>query len=344
MQDDGQRGGQAHVNTLSITRNCEMNVRAARRFSNVRRLFVLCLLEPTTEDGDYVVLSTDAAMCLVPFVSTFPKLEYLFAGCRTYDEEYECEDLTTYDDFCIGPDNHIELMQGLITSFCGAFKTGSLPDCLGTLEGIASCVDICRPCFESGAASGTSPGCSFCTNICSYLPLAEVFHRGYDYDSFCFSWGHLLKLILQRPGGLTYAKKKLTRLLEDFLVNLFCIGADSVKLTDEEILGLRQRFKEYQGQQFVLFLSDACFTGAKEALPYLCKTLQIRKEVVKQKVNDCFRDHSKTCCFPSLLWTDFEIGLPVDRGEISIVLDDSTDPALSRVRETGAVEGLIEGH
>ena len=34
-----------------------------------------------------------------------------------------------------------------------------------------------------------------------------------------------------------------------------------------------------------------------------------------------------------------EIGLPVDRGEISIVLDDSTDPALSRVRETGAVEG-----
>ena len=164
-----------------------MNARAARRFSNVglRRLFVLCLLEPTAEDGNYVVLSTDAAICLVPFVSTFPNLECLFAGCRTYDEEYECEDLTTYDsDFCIGPDNHIELMQGLITSFCGAFKTGSLPDCLRTLEGIASCVDFCRPCLESDAACGTSPGCSFCTNVSSYLPLDEAFLRRYDYGSF----------------------------------------------------------------------------------------------------------------------------------------------------------------
>lgn len=308
-----------------------MNVRAARRFSNVRRLFVLCLLKPT-EDEDNVTLSTDSAMCLVSFATTFPKLEYLFAGCKMYDDVFGKEALTSYaNEECVAPDNHNELMQGLITSFCGAFMTGSLPDCFRIVEGISDSVGICRPCLDSDHIPESITHCTFCMSACSCLPLDDVLNTCGRF-SFCFSWAQFYETFFQRPGGVAYAKEKSIRILEDFIGALFC---NSVELRAKERESLQRRFGQHQlVQRYARYISDDNFSSAKDAWPYLCKILQFSKKNVVRCVSDHVRKYSESSCWPkSFVDRLVEIGIPVDRDKFETILDDSTDPVLSLVRE-----------
>ena len=224
----------------------------------------------------------------------------------------------------------LELMQGLIGSFCGAFKSGLFPDCLGTVGGIAKCLDQCRPCRRNAPASSTI--CKFCTNTCLYLPLSDMMTFCCSFN-FCLSWAQYYKLVLQRPGGMAYAKKDLDAFLNNFIVSLFCQGT---YLYPKDRERLQRRFNHYRGEHFINFLSDASFSNAKEAWPYLCRTLQFPQKNIVKCVNDHItcRRSSNACWTKSFIDRLVEIGIPVDRDKFETILDESTDPALSRVRET----------
>ena len=309
-----------HVHTLNIMRSCEMNVRAARRFSNVRDLHVLCLLEPTGDEDD-VVLSTDTAMCLLPLASVFPKLENLFAGCRMYSEFLEEETYQSYfRDDCVGPENHIELMRGLVSSFCGAFKTGLLPNSLEMVEGITSSIDDCRSCNDP---SGTSAACTICKDAVLCLPIADVIHRG-GAHRVCSSKLDFYKALFGRPGGLSRAKKDVDTMFHLFFRELFTL--ESVSTADK--LRLHKTFRNYRGEDMIACIPDKQCTDAKEALSYLCEHLAISEKALKDYMRQkCYLRPWATSSLEKLV----EIGLPVAPEYYERALDDRK-PAMEFIR------------
>ena len=309
-----------YVHTLNIMRSCEMNVRAARRFSNVHDLHVLCLLEPTGEDDD-VILSTDTAMCLLPLVSAFPKLKTLFAGCRMYSEFFEEDTFMTYfRDECVGPDNHIELMRGLVSGFCGAFKTGLLPDSLEMLEGITSSIDDCRSCNDP---SGTSAACTICRDTVLCLPIVDVIHRGGAHH-VCSSKLDFYRALFGRPGGLSRAQKDVDTMFHLYFSNLFSL--ERVSTADK--LRLHKTFRNYRGEDMIACIPDRNYTDAKEAWAYLREHLAISEKAAKDYMHQqCYlRPWAK-----SSLEKLIKIGLPVTPEYFERALDDRK-PAMEFIR------------
>lgn len=129
-----------YVETLNVMKSSELNIPSARRFPNVDELKLLCLLEGTgtfNGDGDeQFTISLETAISTPSFLSAFPRLKEAFVGGRLA-YEYGRVDISYSPEECIGPEDHEEIIRGLIFTTAGAFKSGLLSQGL-MIDGIDS--------------------------------------------------------------------------------------------------------------------------------------------------------------------------------------------------------------
>jgi len=189
----------AHVATLSILNDCELDIPAARRFPNVEHVNILCLVHEAAEHNNPLELnsltfSNIVAIATVPFLQPFPKLSSIFVGGLKRDGEK-----VLYSPHkCLGP-NHAMNFRSLLSSFVGAYKTRALSQEV-SLTGVSeprSFTDLCRQVREEGNVLNHK--CKWCRDACKYLPLK-------DYDYFqsyrlCLSKKIRDEILRHRDGG-----------------------------------------------------------------------------------------------------------------------------------------------
>ena len=106
-----------HVSYLTIYEAAEMNVRAIRRFCNVKRTRIHCI----THDG---ALNPNAVVRVVPYISAFPKLTHCWIGGLGTGQKK----VTHYNvDRCTSPTYHRALFRSMLEALCGAFEADALP-------------------------------------------------------------------------------------------------------------------------------------------------------------------------------------------------------------------------
>lgn len=195
------------VHTLNIMRGCEMHIPATRRFANVERVNILCLLEGTGEfdsDGDELyTISMDVVCRASLFILSFTKLNrVLFAGMlgtlsdrhRTYIDLYSPED-------CRGPDWHQDIFRSLVRSIVGASKTGALTHAID-VGGIVQCIG--QVCPLSKSAQKVSPDCEWCRDIMTHFPLRTLLRCTpllFRSHVSCLPRRDAWEIILKRPGA-----------------------------------------------------------------------------------------------------------------------------------------------
>ena len=122
-----------HVETLNITRSSELVVPAARRFTNVSEVNILCLVSEH-DDQDYHILSRDAAIQTFPFIVSFPHLARVFIGGHYCDNgvwdkfDYRLEGEGGLEGLpgCRKPSDHEAIFRSLVQSLVGGFQSKSL--------------------------------------------------------------------------------------------------------------------------------------------------------------------------------------------------------------------------
>jgi len=250
-----------HTQTLNICNPYELNVRASRRFGNVREVNILCLIAFEHDDQNAHSLVTDAAARSVPFLLSFPKLDTAFLGgiqkliveeLDTDTREYGIK--CGYDPFrCVAPDNHGEIFRSLMMSLCGAFGSKSLPQSLN-LQGILLGHRVCR-------SRNRRPDCSFCRHCCQSLPIRKVVMHYYwsilgssaTAELECLSGRDVLEIIQSRREGRQFLQsdtmflKKYFRTMKyqrlDFTSSPFLRRIPSITTSEEELETYFNRMK-----------------------------------------------------------------------------------------------------
>jgi len=208
-----------HVQTLNICNPYELNVKASRRFGNVREVNILCLIAFEHAFMYEHSLVRDAATRSVPFLLSFPKLDTTFlGGIQILFADSDQLDRLEYDSKCqysptrcVAPDDHADIFRGLMMSLCGAFGSMALPQSLD-LGGIH---DGCRACSETNR----EPGCNFCRDCCRSLPFHNVVDMNYlkiisplssQRAQDCISARDVLEIVSSRPGGREFLEGEIS--------------------------------------------------------------------------------------------------------------------------------------
>ena len=121
-----------YASTLNIVKESEMYIPAARRFTNVEEVNILCLLQGTGEfepfEENYTI-SSGVVNRTIPFLLGFSKLRRSFLGGFT-----KCSDTGNmrfrryyFPPDCVGPKNDKDIFRSLLTLLISASKTGALP-------------------------------------------------------------------------------------------------------------------------------------------------------------------------------------------------------------------------
>jgi len=126
-----------HVETLNIVKASELDAPSARRFRNVSEVNVLCLVsEAHAEDNPdaWMQMCTDAAMRVVPFLSSIPNLERVFLGGqfgrRASNGEVVWHRMVYSAPGCAAQRDHQAVFEDLVQSIAGAFTSGTLSQSL----------------------------------------------------------------------------------------------------------------------------------------------------------------------------------------------------------------------
>ena len=187
-----------HVETLNITKASELVVPAARRFTNVSEVNVMCLL-----DDEYGAICTKSATQAIPFLSSFPNLLYISFGGMYIEETgrnnvvWRCYD---YDvENCPRPEDHQVIFRSLIEHLCGAFRSKSLRS---DLEKIGLVVDYQLDCSLLGEREDSERPCRCCRNIVSSFPFEPIFDSFSSTHALCLPKAELLKMMLGRNEGI----------------------------------------------------------------------------------------------------------------------------------------------
>jgi len=191
-----------HVNVLNITRPRQLNVAAARRFPNVTKMGMYCLVRCFLDSAADMrhVLEADAIGGIIPFLMCFPKLRYVFVGGLQLNRTRNEYVWFGYcSSSCYGPSDHAALYRGLVYSFCGAFQHRALSSAL-CLDGLLSYWKqiTCTPPVESA-----DEPCSLCRRICRTFPLSALIQsfgarEGFPNSDLCIREEELVQIIRTR--------------------------------------------------------------------------------------------------------------------------------------------------
>lgn len=251
-----------HVQTLNVLKATQMFVPAARRFPNVEKVNIFCLLVPNEGRNGLYTFSRDAATRIVPFLIGFLKLKALFAGGLS--EDAKCRGY----QYCSRPENFRDLYRGLIDAFCGAFKAGMLTQQIVSLRGISDCTWRVREC--SDRREDHANPCKWCRDICTYFPLRDVIST----INVCLSDIDRFKVMSKRQGCQRFLQSEpcqpITTLLNN-MTNFFEVPSEeTVSDTGSFWKRLKLLIQQEQlpGDAEVQFIRDASF----EALDVLIES------------------------------------------------------------------------
>ena len=214
-----------HVETLNITNSSELFLPAARRFSNIAEVNVLCLLSASFEECiDRQKISSDAATRTVPFLIGFPNLRRAFIGGLAPNPFYESVwSKITYDFVRCdrepdeGRNDHRLIFRHLLLALIGAFQTRALDaEKITELGGVL--LPFQRTCYNykiDDDLPGPDHSCKLCQDMISCFPLSQVVKTretaSYDCSicrqiiaaSICMTEVDVLKIVEKRPGGVS---------------------------------------------------------------------------------------------------------------------------------------------
>ena len=112
------------VTMLHMNKSSQLYAGIASRYNNVRDIYIYSLIEyhPTDLWEDPSDIDEDTAERVVPFLSSFPKLERVFLGGQndTRDDNVEGY-MPTHET----EDEEKEIMKNLINSFSAGFRSGA---------------------------------------------------------------------------------------------------------------------------------------------------------------------------------------------------------------------------
>ena len=235
-----------YVQVLNITSAFQMYVPAARRFSNVEEVNILCLLAARPSVAEYFGydLSRNAAVRIVPFLTGFPALKKAFVGGLSLNNTERVE----YDrhDRLTRPDDHLTLFRNLVDTFRGASAAGTLPKSLQTLRGISNRLAQVRDCY----AENPDRPCRFCRDVCAHFPLTDVLRV-----SVCLSDYDRYKLLTERPGGRECLQSAMPDRMIDVLnkaTNFFPLRKKDGTGDEKARFNMLQRQGVMRGDNFVL--------------------------------------------------------------------------------------------
>ena len=192
-----------YVRRLTILKSCEVQhlplVRSRRRFENVTRVDIICLVErdPQREEDAPVsikgnMLCTNVVDKIVPFLEMFPKLQ----TCRLGGLEQRNLDwfiLHYHARSCAGPEGHASHFRKLVEQLAVAFERGSLPQGLqlwGVFEGFDT--ETC------GCELDDHGECPLCSRILRTFPLNSLLQLYHFFGRSCYSDNHIEKCIRER--------------------------------------------------------------------------------------------------------------------------------------------------
>ena len=167
-----------YVHTLSFMKSCQLDVPSARRFPNVERVNILCLVgssrSPLTLIGpNNFTICEATSNRVVPLLSVFVKLKSSFLGgvfrcswekhkhaVRPYYHDDESRD--EFDEGMMENDKFKCLLKALL----GALQARLLSPTLEKLGGLTSAILLSPSSFCEGRDEGRD-ACAFCCNLLS---------------------------------------------------------------------------------------------------------------------------------------------------------------------------------
>ena len=313
-----------YVKTINVMNSRELNIAAARRFPNVDVLKILCLLEGTgefNENGDeQFTVSLETAHCTPSFLSAFPRLKEAFVGGRlafdyggpTFDNSYSPEE-------CIGPEDHEEIIRGLVFTTAGAFKSGLLSQSL-MIDGVDSCTwALAKKCRRVAKKS-----CLHCWTLCRHFPFSQILREGFDPSDYCFTESDFWSILGERPGGKQAVEdateERLCKFIEE---SLFSLVDSTVELKAKPIIEIHCR---ELGDTVIWHLSKDSFRELDKVIGAGLDPRRIRKKYFLDEFK-FFIDVSSGLNTEFNIWTKSTViglesrGFPVSCDDI-ITVDD----------------------
>jgi hypothetical protein len=283
-----------HVQTLSIMKESEMYIPAARRFANAEVVNILCLLEGTGERDEAheieffeeFTISETASTRTPTFISSFPKLKSSFLGGVLLQAGQANK--VRYDrDECVGPDNHRDIFRSLVRSLFGAFKTGALRREVELID-LAWSLRDAWSCAEDSRDSDTNP-CQRCRNCIQYLPLEDIIYASVYKQTalFCLNADIIWRFLLERPG----IEMGIKCISEKFLCQVVQLELDtyqSGKIVEESESAFKHLWKKWrldtQMSIQVWFLPESAYEKLDGLMKRGLEPAQIRFEYFFQQM------------------------------------------------------------
>ena len=362
------RDSTPYVTTLSICSERELDIPSARRFPNVTNVNIMCLfrLVDTTVPSDGTVLvrkapriSPNVPSRICPFLQQFPRLKAIFVGMARESPETFRFNLTytRLNYFIPRVECSYDLYKNLLWSFCGAFRTRSLPSDL-TFED--------NPLDSSLELSVLQPWCSspespldedLCREICATFPLNYLLTLNVgglrdDYGPFnvCLETHEFYEIIRRRNDHQDFARlspRRLQILIDRHWKALSFEENPVERETLFEALGLGDRDLDDRSDYFFPFYDEALFQeletmlvsgldpnrlNQNDMLYMINSALVIGGEPDWDDENNSFvwsERHDEDQCESSLallLRSSYDrfrsLGFPVEEGYWLVVVDD----------------------
>lgn len=279
------RDSTPYVTTLSICSERELDSPSARRFPNVTNVNIMCLfrLVDTSVQSNGTVLLVKAPRIsptvpsrICPFLQQFPRLRAIFVGMARESPETFRFNLTYYTRMNLTrAECSYDLYKNLLWSFCGAFRTRSLPSDL-TFED--------NPLDSSLELSVLQPWCSnpespldedLCREICATFPLnylltlnvgdlRDAYGPFDDYRPFnvCLETHEFYEIIRRRNDHQDFARLSPRRLQILIYRHWKVLSFDENPVEREtlfEALGLGDRDLDDDSNYFITFYDEALF-------------------------------------------------------------------------------------
>ena len=318
---------------------------------NIAELNLFSLLQYAERNGwdeePTFRIDPEAVPLVVPFASCFPNLTYMFLGCIVPGGRHK--HIGYVAERCVGPDNHVELMRGLVDSFCGALRVGALP---GTaqfeIDGLWSNLDAIRPCADVPLDSimAQQQPCDWCRKVCRYLPPLDVIYMANPGHYVCVGNLGVYKIVASRPNGREALEDKFSckiliqRHVERVQGRWRLADLSSKEKSDLlDRLGVegtdRRNFHREGGSLFVCFISKRNFELIDELLdlgfsPKNLSKAEFYRYMQMDKKKDGWDDHDYD------VWTKAAInglaarGFPIDPEDF-VIVDEATEPAFEKL-------------
>lgn len=335
-----------HVETLNITKSSELVVPAARRFTNVSEVNILCLVsEHQQDDGDdYDILSRDTATQTVPFIASFPHLARVFIGghyCRrgVWDKHtYELER-------CQEPSDHEAIFAFLVQSFAGGFQSRALNTNLW-LEGVIDGNQLDQLRCSDTSEDPDNP-CHCCRGVASHYPISSLISAGGIITrNLCLPRRDIFRAIIVREGAETVVEKDavihmLLESLGDTIPRMIWVssGDEIDKAFEERMLS---QGAEHYFLNALRMMWDKFHNPVTESLSEFLDMVQsssllknAMKDIPRSSIESCLsfkrnRNGKKEIFARSVLDKLLAAGLNLDENDY-VIVDPENEPALQRL-------------